>query len=474
MKRIRMWLRELTLTQQLIAIIFVFLVGLAAFFFLFLGPRIDEFTYSQMYSVLYSSQQGVVRFIEKNPGLIPQNDANDETIIDAIYDPRSDIFYFINQNEFGESFQQEVRRKAQIESVGTVEYRFVQQPEEPAAGSAPLAYLYILTHLSDGRFLVSAMEDSLRVQFQNELFSKVVGINILFVMVLFLLLMVWVTSLILPLNQIKTYIDKIREDDPGAKLNIRRNDEIGAVAYALKEMESELAEQNREKEEMIQNISHDLKTPIATIRSYSEAIKDGIYPYETLEKSVDVIIEHADRLEKKVRSLIVLNKMGYLLDSEETGDNLKMSEVIDKAILSLKVIRPEIRFIREADDTVYFHGEEEPWRIVIENLIDNALRYAVSYIRITLKPGELCIINDGPLIDEDAVGKIFKPYEKGTDGQFGLGLSIVYKVCTTYGYHVTAENLSEGVCFRIWKDLPKRERRRKEKNSQKNGSASKE
>ena len=48
---------------------------------------------------------------------------------------------------------------------------------------------------------------------------------------------------------------------------------------------------------MIHNISHDLKTPIATIKSYGESIKDGIYPYDTLEKSVDVIIENADRLE---------------------------------------------------------------------------------------------------------------------------------------------------------------------------------
>ena len=84
---------------------------------------------------------------------------------------------------------------------------------------------------------------------------------------------------------------------------------------------------------MIQNISHDLKTPIATIKSYGESIKDGIYPYETLEKSVDVIIEHADRLEKKVYSLIMLNKLGYLTDDGMAGDTLDMSAVINKAIL---------------------------------------------------------------------------------------------------------------------------------------------
>ena len=84
---------------------------------------------------------------------------------------------------------------------------------------------------------------------------------------------------------------------------------------------------------MIQNISHDLKTPIATIKSYGESIKDGIYPYETLEKSVDVIIEHANRLEKKVKSLIILNKMDYLKDTVEEGNHLNMNKIIDKSIV---------------------------------------------------------------------------------------------------------------------------------------------
>jgi len=58
------------------------------------------------------------------------------------------------------------------------------------------------------------------------------------------------------------------------------------------------------------------------------------------------------------------------------------------------------------------------------------------------------------------------PMRKGTGGKFGLGLSIVYKVCTTYGYHVSAENLTEGVCFRIYKDeamKPKKKRSKKQK-----------
>ena len=156
------------------------------------------------------------------------------------------------------------------------------------------------------------------------------------------------------------YFKELDED-----IVVKRNDEIGEVAEALTEMEKALQKQNREKEEMIQNISHDLKTPIATIKSYSEAIKDGIYPYDTLEKSIDVIIEHATRLEKKVKSLIILNKMGYLLDKCEEGNHLNMNEVIAKVILSLKVVRPEIEIIS--------YCEENFENISITNFLSSSL-----------------------------------------------------------------------------------------------------
>ena len=217
-------------------------------------------------------------------------------------------------------------------------------------------------------------------------------------------------------------------------------------------MNNQLAEQQHIRDEMIQNISHDLKTPIATIKSYSESIKDGVYPYDTLEKSVDVIIENADRLEKKVYSLITYNKMGYLTDRDDNILNLEMEPVLQKAILACQVLRTDITIKTDVDENVYFHGEEEPWRVVIENLLDNSLRYAKSVVRITLKDNLLEVFNDGENIEKDRLDKLFKPYEKGNKGKFGLGLSIVKKVTETYGYTVTGENMNDGVVFRIYTD----------------------
>lgn len=451
MKRLRLWLRELNLSQQLTTIIFIAISGLTIFIFAFLSPEINAFTTSEMYRMLHISQESLVFYLNSEPEISPQAFENSTSgVIHEIYDPEKDVFIPLGSDSFSAQAEESIRNNVRPFNRDVRDYQMANPDDKNSQ------ILYSVVRLNDGRYLASVMLAASESQFRGLLVNNIVNVNLLVAIMLFILLTLWVTSIIYPLNQIKTYITKIKNDEP-AVLAINRHDEIGEVADALRDMEFELSKQNREKQEMIQNISHDLKTPIATIRSYGESIKDGIYPYGTLEQSVDVIIEHADRLEKKVRSLIALNKMGYLLDDCPEGDTLNMNEVIDKVLLSLKVIRPEITFERNLDKNVLFHGDEDPWRIVVENLIDNALRYAETSIHIDLHPGELAISNDGKQISEDRLGKLFKPYEKGTDGQFGLGLSIVYKVVSTYGYHIVAENLPHGVCFRIWKELPKQE-----------------
>ncbi len=462
MKRLYLWLRELTLSQQLLTIAFLLVTVFAVFLLAFLTPQINLFSETEMFRMLHNSQNSMEYYLAVSTDNDIDLDIDADEIVHALYDVDTKTFKVIGNGQFSEEEREEIYSKLNHTITKTEDYSaYIGEGRKDRS-----KVLYSITPVDDEVYLISKLPASYEDNFKSSLVSNIVDVNIFVVMLLFICLMMWVASLIHPLNQIKVYITKIKNDEP-AYLSVTRRDEIGEVADALREMEFELSKQNREKQEMIQNISHDLKTPIATIKSYGESIKDGIYPYGTLEKSIDVIIEHADRLEKKVRSLIALNKMGYLLDDCPKGDTLYMNEVIDKVLLSLKVIRPEITFERDVEENVYFHGDEDPWRIVVENLVDNALRYADSTITISLHKGELCVSNDGKQIEEDRIKTLFKPYEKGTDGQFGLGLSIVYKVVNTYGYHIEAENLQHGVCFRIWKDFSKNEKREIEKEKRK-------
>lgn len=461
MKRLNLWLRELSLSQQLLAIIFLFVAIFALFLFTFLSPALDVFSETEMYQYLHNAQDSTLTYLEGY-----EDDYSDIAvqssypITQGIYDEKDESFQMIGSKYFSPYLQKDVIEKAVVHTSGTKDLKLTVSAEE-SGEQTPVNVLYCMTLMKDGRYLVSTIDNAYRMQFRSSLINGVVTMNVMVVAFLFVILMIWVSTLIVPLNQIKSYINKVKNNVP-AELNVHRRDAIGEVADALCDMRAELERQNREKQEMVQNISHDLKTPIATIKSYGEAIKDGVYPYDTLEKSVDVIIEHADRLQKKVQSLIMLNKMDYLEDNGEEDAKVDMNRVIDKAMTALIAIRPEIELTKKSEPDVYFHGMEDPWRIVVENLMDNGLRYARTHIRITLTQDELCVINDGAAINEEDLERIFHPYEMGTDGKFGLGLSIVYKVCTTYGYRVDAENLPGEVCFRIWREGRKSRRHRRQ------------
>ena len=158
----------------------------------------------------------------------------------------------------------------------------------------------------------------------------------------------------------------------------------------------------------------------------------------------------------------LLNKLEYLKDSD---DSSLMNKVIEKAILSIEAIRNDIVVETDIKKSVEFHGAEEPWQTVVENLLDNALRYAKTKVRITLQDNFLEVFNDGDLMSKDRIEKLFKPYEKGTKGNFGLGLSIVKRICDTYGYVVVGENTHEGVVFRIYSNKPQKRKEKKKKNA---------
>nr|WP_290458843.1 HAMP domain-containing sensor histidine kinase [Dubosiella newyorkensis] len=236
------------------------------------------------------------------------------------------------------------------------------------------------------------------------------------------------------------------------------------MARELISMKEELSKQQNAKEEMIHNISHDLKTPIATIKSYSESIKDGIYPYGDLESSVDVILNNAQRLEDKVHSLLYLNRIEYLITTDAEGVVTNMKEVVEQVVLNSAVIDPDIRLITDVEE-VFFDGLLEGWRVAIENIMENAFRYAKTYIKIVVRENDIRIYNDGPKMPEDRIETLFKPYEKGEGGRFGLGLSIVSKVTKTNHYIVKGYNTDDGVCFRIYRPITQKKGHKRGKNN---------
>lgn len=444
MKRFSLFIKRLSLSQQLFALIFFFVTFFAAFFFVYLNGKVDLVIETKTFHDLVKTQTDIVEKVNETGEINQFFNATDSSIT-SIIAIGSEAYYLGEPNE-------------EINKNNTL---FLDMYERAMkATSVPQTYTYkgdskayySVVRIDANMTLMSFTRSEDLEVFKDSLVSSVINITVMVVGFFFIILMIWVAGLIHPLNQIRNYIEKVKMGITPPELTINREDEIGELADALVAMRYELQKQEQTKEDMIHNISHDLKTPIATIKSYGESIKDGIYPYDTLEKSVDVIIENAERLEKKVHNLLYLNRVEYLISQDSEGARTSMKDVIETVILNIKVIKPDIEIITNLpDEEVFFDGLEEPWRVTVENILENALRYAKSKIEITLQNQELSIFNDGPCIAEDRLKVLFKPYEKGQGGNFGLGLSIVAKVVHSNHYKVSGENTSDGVIFRITK-----------------------
>lgn len=454
MKGFNEFIKRLSLTQQMFALIFFFVTFFAVFFFVYINGSINNVIKEQIFDTLDRSIMNVK----------PSADASEQI---ELYRQVSGIevytatVYTSDNGKMGVSFNgkdvtainQESKEwqviATDIVNVDRSKIKDVRHGIIKHAQGDADSY-YSIIKLSDDSFAVAKAYSNSMEKLENSLINSVVYITVIVVGFFFIILMMWVITLIHPLNQIRNYIERVKLGKD-AELHVNRKDEIGELADALVSMRDELSKQEKTKEEMIHNISHDLKTPIATIKSYGESIKDGIYPYDTLEKSVDVIIENADRLEEKVHSLLFMNRVEYLISQDCEGIGSNMQEIVEKVIQSTKVIKPEIQITTNLEE-VYFDGLAEPWRVVVENIIENALRYAKTTIDIHLNGTDgLTIANDGPCMDEDRLKVLFKPYEKGQGGKFGLGLSIVAKVVSANNYEVCGENTADGVIFRIYK-----------------------
>lgn len=222
-------------------------------------------------------------------------------------------------------------------------------------------------------------------------------------------------------------------------------DEIADLSRLVEEMRIQIVESEKTKREMLQNISHDFKTPIAVIKSYAEAQQDGM----TDEESSKIIINQAEILKYKVNRLLQYNSLEYLKKDKEFEDVL-MNAVINDVITGYK-FQTDLEIEIDMKEDIYFKGYRENFTTVVDNIIDNAKRYAKSKIKIVLRKDRLRIYNDGDHIDEQFLNGIFKPYEKGSKGEFGLGMSIVKKTVEFFGMKLIVKNEQIGVSFIITK-----------------------
>ena len=380
-------MKNMSLTKQLIYII-ILIIGII---FIALGIILPKELVPIYEENVYNKLKQPLTFI-KNYDDIDNLNINNDTDIAYIYQKNDKVFISENIYDVVKNFDTDIINYT-TQSYGKLVYK-------------NRLYYYYHTYNANQEHVISITNDKYVNNMKREILYTILLVTGISFTLSSLIIITWSNSLVNDIIVLKKKIRNINNDNYNYVLNHDVDDEIKALDDSIESMHEYLVNNETYKNQLYQNISHDFKTPIAVIKSYIEAAEDGI---ETKEKSFEIIKEQIDKLENKVHSLLYLNKLNYLKEQEEklkSKTNLK--SVVLPSVEKFKLIRPEIKYKVDIEDNQVFRGTYDMWETIIDNLLNNFLRYAKKEIKITIKNHKITLYNDGDNIDDSIFNNINK------------------------------------------------------------------
>lgn len=309
-------------------------------------------------------------------------------------------------------------------------------------------YVFVFrSNFEDFTFLVT--DDLYTRTMAKNVSSEIILLFFLLIITSICIIYMWSTVFVNRIRRLQHHIINLPKNKYKVEYSDDSLDEIGELSRSIEEMRIEIGKNEETKREMLQNISHDFKTPIAVIKSYAEAQIDGMAD----DDSSKIIVAQTEILKKKVNRLLQYNSLEYL-EKDKEFEEVDMNELISEVVVNYKYLT-NINIELDLAKNIIFKGYKENFYTVIDNILDNAKRYAKTKIKIVLRENRLRIYNDGEHIDEQFLNGVFKPYEKGSKGEFGLGMSIVKKTLDFFNYNLKVVNEEIGVSFIITKNINK-------------------
>jgi len=330
-----------------------------------------------------------------------------------------------------------------------------------------------------GKVLIYTDVEQILPQTKDLVVRIIVGaVFILFIVSI--LTMLWLyRGIIRPIRKLKDAAENISEGNLNVSVTAESDDEIGELCNAFEAMRIKLKnqiEQNiqyeKDSKELISNISHDLKTPMTSIKGYIEGLKDGVADTpEKRDKYIRTIYNKVNDMDNLIEELFLYAK----LDSHSVSYSfvkLNISDYFqdcaDEISLDLESQGVEFGYFNYLDKSTVVIADPEQLKRVINNIVGNAIKYAYPGrpLRISIRVMEEAefvkveIEDNGRGIARKEVPLIFDRLYRtdasrnSTKGGSGLGLSIAKKIIEEHGGKIWAQS-TEGVgttmCFALRK-----------------------
>lgn len=277
-----------------------------------------------------------------------------------------------------------------------------------------------------------------------------------------------VRSITQGLEQLVTGTRHVASGDFSVRLNADRSDEFGQLADAFDRMAERLAELDQLKKDFLSRVSHDLKSPLATMREVQRyLLEDGVGALNERQRDLLQRNEHyAERLTGMITTLLDVARF----EAEATE---LMPERCDLAALAEEVAEDVGPRYAASSVALEIDTPEEPVRLeadrdrlhqVVTNLLDNALEASSEgdTVRVAVRPssdprggGELVVADEGPGVPDEEKEAVFERFFqgaklKGRSVGSGLGLTLCRQIVEAHGGEIGAEDAEGGgALFRV-------------------------
>lgn len=272
-----------------------------------------------------------------------------------------------------------------------------------------------------------------------------------------------------PIRKMSDATKKVAKGDFNVQIENKkiRKDEIGTLTENFNMMVRELESNEYLSKEFMNNVSHEFKTPIASIQGFANLLKDKDLSEKDKEEYIDIIIEESGRLanlSNNIQQLSKLENKKGLIQKQKVAIDEQIRKCI--IILNNKLEEKNIEIGMDEDKDVFLNVNEDMMHQVWINLINNAIKYTDDNGRIDIiidefKDRVVVEVKDtGRGIKEENVDKIFEKFYQedsshNSEGN-GLGLAIVKKIVELHkGTIEVKSKIGEGSSFIV--TIPKDE-----------------
>ena len=263
-----------------------------------------------------------------------------------------------------------------------------------------------------------------------------------------------------PLSELNNAANKLAKGEVQRRVEIKSEDEIGELGKSFNIMAESLEKVDKNRRDFISNVSHELRSPITSIKGFLAGIIDGVIPKDKEDYYLNIVYDEVKRLSRLVADLLDISSL------EDGKFKLNKIEIDINVLLKLCLVNLEGKIRKKnidvevtlENDHQFVYGDRDRIIQVITNLIDNAVKYCkedgLIKIDTTVKGDKvyISIYNNGPLLSDEEIACIWNRFYKADKSRTnkestGLGLPIVRLILTQHGEDIWAKNEKDGVKF---------------------------